>query len=92
MTTYAAWDLIGFDGTLASFDPQHPVVRAAYEAGSTITDSPYLVRVKGGRTLYESVDNNGGEKVRLSRLDTTDGLRAIVRYVDPDTEMEVVRN
>jgi len=49
------------------------------------------VRVVGGRTLYEAVGNDGGQLVRLSRLDTTDGLRAVIRYVDPDTPMEIVR-
>lgn len=73
-----AWDLIGFDG------------RDGY------------VRVVGGRALYESVDfrdDTPGGQVRLSRLDhvTVTGepngpwqLRQVNRYVDPDTQLEVV--
>ncbi len=86
-----AWDLIGFDGSaFSAFGSDHPDVKAAYEAGEVAKDSPYLVRVKGGRTLYEAVDNFGGEKVRLSRLDTADGLRQVNRYVAHDTTLEVV--
>lgn len=69
-----AWDLIGFDG------------------------SEGLVRIKGGRTLYEAVDYNdarGGQTVKLARLVTVihngqPRLRQINRYVDPDTELEVI--
>jgi hypothetical protein len=43
------------------------------------------VRIVGGRTTTRN------DRVCLSRLDTTDGLRAVVRYVDPDTPMEVVK-
>jgi hypothetical protein len=49
------------------------------------------VRIVGGRTVYEAVANTRNDSVCLSRLDTTDGLRAVVRYVDPDTPMEVVK-
>lgn len=50
-----------------------------------------MLRVKGGRTLYESAENNGGEQVRLARLDITDGgLRQVNRYVDADTVLEFV--
>jgi ribosomal protein S28E/S33 len=55
--------------------------------------TPNLVRIKGGRTTYESVsfeDTGRATKVRLSRLDAKDGLRQINRYVDPDTVMEIV--
>lgn len=90
--TRTAWDLIGFDGTLQSFDLDSPEAQAQIASGVTDTSSPFSVRVKGGRTLYESVGNEGGEKVRLARLDTTDGLRAVVRYVDADTILEVVRD
>lgn len=100
VATKTAWDLIGFDGSaFSAFGPDHPDVRAAYEAGEVVTDTPYLVRIKGGRTLYESVDNNGGEKVRLSRLaagerfygSSLPPLRAVTRYVDADTELEVIK-
>lgn len=57
-------------------------------------DGPDFVRIKGGRALYEAVmylDNTPGEQVKLARLDATaDGLREISRYVDPDTELEIV--
>lgn len=53
-----------------------------------------MVRVVGGRALYEAVDyqdSRGGKLVRLSRLDVTaGGLRQVDRYVDPDTPLEVV--
>lgn len=88
--TATAWELIGFDGSLGSFLPDHPDVLAAIAAGTTPEGTPYSVRVQGGRTLYEAVGNDGGDKVRLARLDTSDGLRAVVRYVDHDTTLEVV--
>lgn len=54
------------------------------------------VRVVGGRALYESVafnDWSRGEMVQLRRLDVKpEGLREVVRYVDPDTLLEVVRD
>lgn len=49
------------------------------------------VKVKGGRTVYESVDyrdDTPGTKVRLARLG--ENLRQINRWVDPDTELEVI--
>lgn len=53
-----------------------------------------LVRIVGGRTLYESVefrDDGRSRRVRLARLDVTAaGLRQVNRYVDPDTRLEVV--
>lgn len=48
------------------------------------------VRIVGGRTVYETVGNEGGERVRLMRLDTRHGLRAVTRYVDAETPMELV--
>jgi hypothetical protein len=48
------------------------------------------VRIVGGRVLWDVVGNNGGATVRLARLDTTDGLRAVVRYVHPDTMLDVI--
>lgn len=61
------------------------------------TDRP--VRIKGGRTVYESVefneDNPHRRKVRLSRPARVkgeyDGVwreHWISRYINPDTEME----
>jgi hypothetical protein len=94
VATKTAWDLIGFDGTLASYDIDNPLVeeaRASGTLGGPAHDSTYSVRVKGGRTLYEAVSNNGGYKVCLARLDTSEGLRAVTRYVDADTELEVVK-
>lgn len=53
-----------------------------------------MVRIVGGRALYEAVDyddSKGGKLVRLGRVDVTErGLKQVVRYVDPDTELEVV--
>lgn len=91
MQTFKAWDLIGFDGTLESIthlaDPSLELDRFAPR-------TPASVRIKGGRTLYESVvfnDDTRGDRVRLDRLVAEqDGLRVVNRYVDPDTELEVV--
>lgn len=50
------------------------------------------VRIVGGRTIYEAVGNDGGTQVRLSRLAIdANGLHPIIRYVDPDTLMEIIR-
>lgn len=74
LTITTAWDLIGFDG---NWD-----------------DKPADVRVVGGRTRYEAVgfsDSTRGDRVRLTRADFSDGnMRAVVRYVDADTRLEVV--
>jgi hypothetical protein len=91
VATKIAWDLIGFDGSLGSWDFENPQVQERIASGTVDTESPYSVRVKGGRTLYEAVSNNGGYKVCLARLDTKDGLRAVTRYVDADTELEIVK-
>lgn len=52
------------------------------------------VRVVGGRALYESVDyddSRAGRMVRLSRLDVGAlGLKQVTRYVEPDTDLELV--
>jgi hypothetical protein len=48
------------------------------------------VRLAGGRTVYEAVANTSGGRVCLSRLDTSDGLRAVTRYVDADTPVVLV--
>jgi hypothetical protein len=91
--TLTAWDLIGFDGTsrtLPENTTRDPYAEDAARYGGPL-DEPVAVRVVGGRALYESVGNDGGRLVRLARLDTTDGLHPVVRYVDPDTTMEVVK-
>jgi hypothetical protein len=53
-----------------------------------------VVRVKGGRAVYEEVifiDGTRQEKVRLARLDVDElGLKQVNRYVDPDTTLEVL--
>lgn len=87
---FSAWDLIGFDGTTEVIDrnlggdPNY--AEPEYEP------RPAMVRLAGGRSLYESVGNDGGRKVRLARLDPTPNgeLHAAVRYVEPETELEVV--
>lgn len=66
--TYAAWDLIGYDGDL-------------------------WLQVVGGRTLYDTAmfnDSTPGQRVRLDRLDTANGLRVVNRYVDADTPIRLV--
>jgi hypothetical protein len=51
-------------------------------------------RIKGGRTVYEAVMYNEatarGDKVRLARVETCDGIRQVNRWVDPDTLIEVI--
>lgn len=57
-------------------------------------DGDEYIRIVGGRTLYETAifyDNMPGERVKLARLDTTDGLHQVNRYVDADTPVELVR-
>jgi hypothetical protein len=84
--TYTAWKLIGFDGTLRSLPEnvtRDPYTEEEARHGGPL-DRSVSVRVKGGRTLYESVGNDGGRYVRLLRL----GGRA--RYVEPTAQMEVV--
>lgn len=86
---FSAWDLIGFDGTTEQVDR---CLRGGIDCASPdYRPRPAQVRTLGGRTLYEAVGNDGGEKVRLSRLATTEhGLTAVVRYVDADTLLEVI--
>lgn len=75
LSCYRAWDLVGFD-------PDD-------------YDGARGVRIVGGRTVYDAVgfdDETPGDNVRLSRVAVHDlELRAVVRYVDPDILMEVVR-
>lgn len=50
-------------------------------------------RIVGGRTVYSDVCSYNGETVRLCRLVAKDGrIHQINRYVDPDTQIEVIRN
>ena len=91
--SYSAWDLIGFDGSTEHVD----FSLRGIDTNRYSTDykpQPASVQIVGGRTLYEGVGYDtarGGENVRLSRLVAdADGLREVVRYVPPDTPMEVV--
>lgn len=52
------------------------------------------IRIINGRTLYEEAiyyDDTPGDKVKLARIDTTDGLHQVNRWVDADTPVELVR-
>jgi hypothetical protein len=56
-------------------------------------DGDSYIRIKGGRALYETVMVSDGYTegfVRLVRIDTTNGIHQINRYVDPDTLVELV--
>lgn len=80
-----AWDLIGFDSSAVTvYDELAPLVG----------QGAVCVRIRGGRAQYEAVlynDSNPGEKVKLARLETgSGGIREISRYVDADTELELV--
>jgi hypothetical protein len=52
------------------------------------------IRIVGGKALYETViyfDGQRSDKVKLARLDVTpQGLRTTLRWVDPDTLVELV--
>lgn len=56
-------------------------------------DAGFRVRIKGGSTTYESARYiEARDRVALERLDTTQDHRFkyTVRYVDPDTAIELV--
>ena len=43
-------------------------------------------RIVGERAMYEAVMyKDGGDKIKLARLDTAVGLKEVSRYVDPNT-------
>lgn len=86
MAEYTAWDLIGFDGTSEVID-RNLIGESSGYAEPGYEARPAEVRIKGGRTWYEAVGNDGGATVRLSKLNRD--LSATVRYVDPDTILEV---
>jgi hypothetical protein len=94
-TEYTAWDLIGFDGTLRSLPEnatRDPYTDEEARWGGPL-DTPARVRLARGRRLWESVGNDGGRRVRLSRLETDydgEGLRAVIVYVEADAPMVVV--
>lgn len=52
------------------------------------------IRVVGGRARYETVifwDGQRSDKVKLAKLVADErGLRTIIRYVDPETPVELV--
>jgi hypothetical protein len=86
--TTTAWNLIGFEGS------EWDIERALGVEWSMGGRTDALVRVKGGRTLYENVDYNDstpGDKVRLAYLRSGhDGLHLFTRWVDGDTILEVL--
>lgn len=52
----------------------------------------YLIRIKGGRTLYTDAFCNGGTCITLSYLKSTEnGIKQVNRRVDWKTEIELVR-
>lgn len=57
-------------------------------------EGPEDIRIKGGWATYETViywDGQRSDQVKLARLDVgKHGLRTIIRYVDPDTPVELV--
>ena len=82
-----AWMLIGFEGSESDIEQMLGIEHDM--DGKTLAH----VRIKGGRTLYENVDFNDstrGDKVRLGRLDSKDGLHPVYRWVHGDTILEVV--
>jgi hypothetical protein len=58
---------------------------------SQAVDDTHLIRIVGGRTLYEDAQLAAGSRntVRLARL-ATDPLHQINRYIGPDTKVELV--
>jgi hypothetical protein len=75
--------------------PSHtrPVMTAADLVGFDGPDGA-MVRLVGGRVLYDSVregPSQRAKRVRLERLDSDEyGLKLVVRYVNPDTPMEII--
>lgn len=57
-------------------------------------NGPQYIRVVGGTALYETViywDEQRSDKVKLARLVADErGLRTVIRYVDPETPVELV--
>lgn len=57
-------------------------------------DGNQYIRIVGGTTTYETViywDGQRSEKVKLAKLvSDANGLRTIIRYVDPETLVELV--
>lgn len=56
-------------------------------------DGDDAIRIVGGRALYDTVlvrDGYDDGNVRLARIDTSNGIRQINRYVHPDTPVELV--
>lgn len=48
-------------------------------------------RLHGGRVVWQEASYGASTKVRIGRVIVTDaGLRAITRYVDPETIVELV--
>lgn len=84
-----AWRAIGFEGSEFDIDSIFDGKVEVDFKGRTEA----LLRIKGGRTLYEDAhfsDDGRARKVRLSYIDTANGLRGVHRYVDGDTVLEVV--
>ena len=52
-----------------------------------------FIRIKGGRTMYESCDGSGGKNVLLQRLDCTgDWPKSIRRYISADAMIDVMED
>lgn len=73
-------------------DVQAGDVYSAWDLIGFDSENGCHLRIRGGRALYDAAMFNDakGYNVKLARLDTLDGLREVSRYVDPDTEIEVV--
>lgn len=52
-----------------------------------------LIRIQGGRTMYESCDGSGGKNVLLQRLDCS-GVwpKAVRRWIPSETMIEVMED
>jgi hypothetical protein len=94
---YKAWELIGFDGSIALVPSSDGSERPFWDENYDQIDYPRAsVRIKGGRALYECVSNRDGSldarcQVELSRFETRDrGVHGVIRLVDEDTLIEVI--
>lgn len=63
--------------------------KTAHDLAADWSWMPSYFRVKGGRALWDCAEYIG-ERLRIGRIDTTDGIRPRVRYVSPDTLVTLV--
>jgi len=58
---------------------------------SELVDTSHLIRIKGGRTLYEHAAYVSDNTVRLARISVDPVLHQVNRYVHYDTLVELIQ-